>query len=145
MLEAIRKVLDSGAPLQVMDLTTPVEDAFVTELLHTLPAGLADHTRVRFCGPSGTDPVATAVELVRAATGRNRVVTFTGTTTGRPPGRARTTARPATPAARACPIRRTGTVRSASGVNAGPNSPPTGPSPSSTTAGRGRLPRRDDP
>ncbi|GAA5215402.1 aminotransferase class III-fold pyridoxal phosphate-dependent enzyme [Streptomyces thinghirensis] len=79
VLEAIRKVLDSGAPLQVMDLTTPVEDAFVTELLHTLPAGLADHTRVRFCGPSGTDPVATAVELVRAATGRNRVVTFTGT------------------------------------------------------------------
>ncbi|WP_307852203.1 aminotransferase class III-fold pyridoxal phosphate-dependent enzyme [Streptomyces sp. b94] len=79
VLEAIRKVLDSGAPLQVMDLTTPVEDVFVTELLHTLPPGLADHARVRFCGPSGTDPVATAVELVRAATGRNRVITFTGT------------------------------------------------------------------
>ncbi|MFE1027841.1 aminotransferase class III-fold pyridoxal phosphate-dependent enzyme [Streptomyces sp. NPDC058818] len=79
VLEAIRKVLDSGAPLQVMDLTTPVEDAFVTELLHTLPPGLADHARVRFCGPSGTDPVAAAVELVRAATGRNRVITFTGT------------------------------------------------------------------
>ncbi|MFB7085283.1 aminotransferase class III-fold pyridoxal phosphate-dependent enzyme [Streptomyces sp. NPDC056296] len=79
VLEAIRKVLDSGAPLQVMDLTTPVEDAFVTELLHTLPPGLADHARVRFCGPSGTDPVATAVGLVRAATGRHRVITFTGT------------------------------------------------------------------
>jgi diaminobutyrate-2-oxoglutarate transaminase len=77
VLEAIRKVLDSGAPLQVMDLTTPVEDAFVTELLRTLPPGLADHARVRFCGPSGTDPVATAVALVRAATGRTRVIAFT--------------------------------------------------------------------
>ncbi|MFG2322004.1 aminotransferase class III-fold pyridoxal phosphate-dependent enzyme [Streptomyces sp. NPDC048568] len=78
VLEAIRRVLDSGAPLQVMGLTTPVEDAFVTELLRTLPPGLADHARVRFCGPGGTDPVATAVALVRAATGRTRVVTLTG-------------------------------------------------------------------
>ncbi|MFC8570888.1 aminotransferase class III-fold pyridoxal phosphate-dependent enzyme [Streptomyces sp. NPDC057245] len=75
VLEAIRGVLDSGAPLQVMDLTTPVEDAFVTELLRTLPPGLADHARVRFCGPSGTEPVDTAAALVRAATGRNRTVT----------------------------------------------------------------------
>ncbi|MFC8418905.1 aminotransferase class III-fold pyridoxal phosphate-dependent enzyme [Streptomyces coelicoflavus] len=74
VLEAIRAVLDSGAPLQVMDLTTPVEDAFVTELLRTLPPGLAAHARVRFCGPTGTDPVATAVSLVRAATGRSRVI-----------------------------------------------------------------------
>lgn len=76
VLQAIRTVLDSGAPLHVMDLTTPVEDAFVTELLRTLPPGLADRARVRFCGPTGTDPVATAVALVRAATGRTRVVTL---------------------------------------------------------------------
>ncbi|WP_328563056.1 aminotransferase class III-fold pyridoxal phosphate-dependent enzyme [Streptomyces coelicoflavus] len=74
VLEAIRAVLDSGAPLHVMDLTTPVEDAFVTELLRTLPPELAAHARVRFCGPTGTDPVATAVSLVRAATGRSRVI-----------------------------------------------------------------------
>jgi diaminobutyrate-2-oxoglutarate transaminase len=77
VLEAVRKVLDSGAPLQVMDLTTPVEDAFVTELLRTLPPGLADRARVRFCGPAGAGPVATAVGLVRAATGRKRVIAFT--------------------------------------------------------------------
>ncbi|MDT0612350.1 aminotransferase class III-fold pyridoxal phosphate-dependent enzyme [Streptomyces lancefieldiae] len=77
VLGAIRAVLDSGAPLQVMDLTTPVEDAFVTELLRTLPPGLAGHARVRFCGPTGTDPLATAAGLVRAATGRTRVVAFT--------------------------------------------------------------------
>ncbi|MET7320999.1 aminotransferase class III-fold pyridoxal phosphate-dependent enzyme [Streptomyces sp. NPDC005549] len=75
VLEAIRTVLDSGAPLHVMDLTTPVEDAFVGELLRTLPPGLADRARVRFCGPTGTDPVATAAALVRAATGRTRVIT----------------------------------------------------------------------
>jgi diaminobutyrate-2-oxoglutarate transaminase len=76
VLEAIRAVLDSGAPLHVMDLTTPVEDAFVSELLRTLPPGLADRARVRFCGPTGTDPVATAAALVRAATGRTRVITL---------------------------------------------------------------------
>ncbi|MFF9106181.1 aminotransferase class III-fold pyridoxal phosphate-dependent enzyme [Streptomyces rubrogriseus] len=78
VLDAIRAVLDSGAPLHVMDLTTPVEDAFVTELLRTLPPGLADRARVRFCGPVGTDPVDAAVALARAATGRTRVVTVTG-------------------------------------------------------------------
>ncbi|MFD5652496.1 aminotransferase class III-fold pyridoxal phosphate-dependent enzyme [Streptomyces sp. NPDC127039] len=77
VLDAIRAVLDSGAPLHVMDLTTPVEDAFVTELLRTLPPGLADRVRVRFCGPAGTDPVDAAVALARAATGRTRVVTVT--------------------------------------------------------------------
>ncbi|MFG3246164.1 aminotransferase class III-fold pyridoxal phosphate-dependent enzyme [Streptomyces sp. NPDC048187] len=77
VLEAIRAVLDSGAPLHVMGLTTPVEHAFVTELLRTLPPGLADHARVRFCGPAGTDPVTTATALVRAATGRSRVLAAT--------------------------------------------------------------------
>ncbi|MGX1272787.1 diaminobutyrate--2-oxoglutarate transaminase family protein [Streptomyces phaeoluteigriseus] len=78
VLEAIRKVLDSGAPLQVLDLATPVRDAFVTELFHSLPAGLADHARVRFCGPGGTDAVEAALTLVRAATGRPGVLAFSG-------------------------------------------------------------------
>ncbi|MER7929883.1 aminotransferase class III-fold pyridoxal phosphate-dependent enzyme [Streptomyces sp. NPDC096057] len=70
VLEAIRSVLDSGAPLHAYDLATPVRDAFVTELLRTLPPGLADHARVRFCGPAGTDAVEAALQLVRDATGR---------------------------------------------------------------------------
>ncbi|WP_415925645.1 diaminobutyrate--2-oxoglutarate transaminase family protein [Streptomyces scabiei] len=78
VLEAIRKVLDSGAPLQVLDLATPVKDAFVTELFRTLPSGLADHARVQFCGPAGTDAVEAALKLVRAATGRTGVLAFTG-------------------------------------------------------------------
>ncbi|MGW1726591.1 diaminobutyrate--2-oxoglutarate transaminase family protein [Streptomyces sp. NPDC002306] len=78
VLEAIRKVLDSGAPLHVLDLATPVKDAFITELFHTLPPGLADHARVQFCGPAGTDAVEAALKLVRAATGRSGILAFTG-------------------------------------------------------------------
>ncbi|WUO44160.1 diaminobutyrate--2-oxoglutarate transaminase family protein [Streptomyces sp. NBC_00285] len=78
VLEAIRKVLDSGAPLHVLDLATPVKDAFTTELFRTLPPGLADHARVQFCGPAGTDAVEAAFTLVRAATGRNGLLAFAG-------------------------------------------------------------------
>lgn len=78
VLEAIRKVLDSGAPLHILDLATPVKDAFITELFRTLPPALADRARVQFCGPAGTDAVEAALKLVRAATGRTGVLAFTG-------------------------------------------------------------------
>ncbi|MFG2633746.1 diaminobutyrate--2-oxoglutarate transaminase family protein [Streptomyces sp. NPDC048362] len=78
VLEAVRGVLDSGAPLSVLDLATPVKDAFVTELFGTLPPGLADRARVQFCGPAGTDAVEAALKLVRAATGRTGILAFTG-------------------------------------------------------------------
>ncbi|MET7603877.1 diaminobutyrate--2-oxoglutarate transaminase family protein [Streptomyces avermitilis] len=78
VLEAIRKVLDSGAPLHVLDLATPVKDAFTTELFRTLPAGLAGRARVQFCGPAGTDAVEAAFKLVRTATGRSGLLAFTG-------------------------------------------------------------------
>ncbi|MEU3351241.1 aminotransferase class III-fold pyridoxal phosphate-dependent enzyme [Streptomyces sp. NPDC037389] len=71
VLEAIRAVLDSGAPLQVPDLATPVQEAFADELFATLPRGLADSARIRFCGPAATDAMADAYRLVRAATGRD--------------------------------------------------------------------------
>ncbi|NUS24538.1 MAG: aminotransferase class III-fold pyridoxal phosphate-dependent enzyme [Streptomyces sp.] len=70
VLEAIREVLDSGAPLHALGLATPVEDAFLAELLRSLPPGLADHARVRFCGPGDTDVVEAALRLAREATGR---------------------------------------------------------------------------
>ncbi|MFF1271743.1 aminotransferase class III-fold pyridoxal phosphate-dependent enzyme, partial [Streptomyces anulatus] len=78
VLEAIRKVIDSGAPLHVLDLATPVKDAFTTELFATLPRELADNARIQFCGPAGTDAVEAAFKLVRAATGRTGLLTFTG-------------------------------------------------------------------
>ncbi|MEU9286669.1 diaminobutyrate--2-oxoglutarate transaminase family protein [Streptomyces sp. NPDC048275] len=78
VLEAIRKVLDSGAPLHVLDLATPVKDAFTTELFRTLPPEFAGRARVQFCGPAGTDAVEAAFKLVRAATGRSGMLAFTG-------------------------------------------------------------------
>ncbi|MEU6257356.1 diaminobutyrate--2-oxoglutarate transaminase family protein [Streptomyces sp. NPDC047043] len=78
VLEAIRKVLDSGAPLHVLDLATPVKDAFITELFQTLPPGLANRARVQFCGPAGTDAVEAALKLARTATGRSGILAFTG-------------------------------------------------------------------
>ncbi|MFJ7158594.1 diaminobutyrate--2-oxoglutarate transaminase family protein [Streptomyces sp. NPDC101118] len=78
VLEAIRRVIDSGAPLQVLDLATPVKDAFTTELFANLPPALAADARVQFCGPAGTDAVEAALKLVRNATGRQGIVAFTG-------------------------------------------------------------------
>ncbi|MFF3813569.1 diaminobutyrate--2-oxoglutarate transaminase family protein [Streptomyces bacillaris] len=78
VLEAIRKVIDSGAPLHVLDLATPVKDAFTTELFATLPPEFAENARIQFCGPAGTDAVEAAFKLVRAATGREGLLTFTG-------------------------------------------------------------------
>ncbi|POX39145.1 aspartate aminotransferase family protein [Streptomyces sp. Ru73] len=78
VLEAIRGVLDSGAPLHVLDLATPVKDAFTTELFATLPRELAEHGRIQFCGPAGTDAVEAALTLVRTATGRAGLMAFTG-------------------------------------------------------------------
>ncbi|GAA2305417.1 aspartate aminotransferase family protein [Streptomyces hawaiiensis] len=83
VLESLRRVLDSGAPLNALDLATPVKDAFLTELFRTLPPGLADRAHVRFCGPAGSEAVETAYALVRAATGRSGLVAFTGAGGGR--------------------------------------------------------------
>ncbi|MEV4923097.1 diaminobutyrate--2-oxoglutarate transaminase family protein [Streptomyces roseoverticillatus] len=78
VLEAIRSVLDSGAPLHVLDLATPVKDAFTDELFATLPRGLAESGRIQFCSPAGTDAVEAAFKLVRTATGRDGLLAFTG-------------------------------------------------------------------
>ncbi|GAA3708749.1 diaminobutyrate--2-oxoglutarate transaminase family protein [Streptomyces tremellae] len=86
VLDAIRRVLDSEAPLHALDLATPVKDAFVTELFATLPAGLAEHARIQFCGPAGTDAVEAALTLVRTATGRDGVLAFTGAYHGKTEG-----------------------------------------------------------
>jgi diaminobutyrate-2-oxoglutarate transaminase len=77
-LQAIREVLDSGAPLHVLDLATPVKDEFTTELFASLPEEFARDARIQFCGPAGTDAVEAALKLVRTATGRGGLLAFTG-------------------------------------------------------------------
>jgi len=78
VLEAVRRVLDSGAPLHVLDMATPLKDAFTTALFETLPRELAEHGRIQFCGPAGTDAVEAAIKLARTATGRGGLLAFSG-------------------------------------------------------------------
>jgi diaminobutyrate-2-oxoglutarate transaminase len=77
-IRAIRAVLDSGAPLHVLDLATPIKDEFTQTLLGLLPGELGRTGKIHFCGPSGADGVEAALKLARAATGNTGLVAFTG-------------------------------------------------------------------
>ncbi|ETK34141.1 diaminobutyrate--2-oxoglutarate transaminase family protein [Microbispora sp. ATCC PTA-5024] len=76
--EAMRRTLDSGAPLHVLDLATPQKDEFTEALFATLPSGFRDRARIHFCGPAGTDAVEAALKLTQTATGRRGLLAFTG-------------------------------------------------------------------
>lgn len=78
VLEAVRRTLDSGAPLHVLDLATPEKDDFTDALFATLPPAFADRARIHFCGPAGTDAVEAALKLTQTATGRRGLLAFTG-------------------------------------------------------------------
>lgn len=78
VIEAIQQVLADGLPLHTLDLTTPVKDQFVQDLFGLLPEALAREAKIQFCGPTGTDAVEAALKLVRTATGRTTVVSFSG-------------------------------------------------------------------
>ncbi len=78
VLEAVKRVIDSEAPLHAPDLASPVRDAFTTELFATLPEEFARDARIRFCGPAAPDAVGAALALARAATGRTEILAYTG-------------------------------------------------------------------
>jgi len=78
VIAAIRQALDDELPLHTLDLTTPVKDAFVQDLFEVLPPGMADRSRIQFCGPTGADAVEAALKLARIATGRRTVLAFRG-------------------------------------------------------------------
>ncbi|GAA4897807.1 aminotransferase class III-fold pyridoxal phosphate-dependent enzyme [Streptomyces coeruleoprunus] len=77
VLEAIKRVIDSEAPLHAPDLATPVKDLFTTELFATLPGPFAADARIEFCGPAPADAVEAARDLVTAATGRSGLFPLT--------------------------------------------------------------------
>jgi diaminobutyrate-2-oxoglutarate transaminase len=77
-IRAIRAVLDSGAPLHVLDLATPIKDEFTETLLGILPPDLARDARIHFCGPTGADAVEAALKLARTATGNTGLIAFAG-------------------------------------------------------------------
>jgi diaminobutyrate-2-oxoglutarate transaminase len=78
VVAAIRRTLDRGAPMQVLDIATPEKDEFVNALFATLPEELAARGRIHFCGPAGTDAVEAALKLAQHATGRRGLLAFTG-------------------------------------------------------------------
>ncbi|MFC9324423.1 diaminobutyrate--2-oxoglutarate transaminase family protein [Kitasatospora sp. NPDC057015] len=78
VLEAIRRTLDSGAPLHLLDLATAEKDDFTEALFASLPPGFGERSRVHFCGPAGTDAVEAALKLMQTATGRRGALAFTG-------------------------------------------------------------------
>jgi diaminobutyrate-2-oxoglutarate transaminase len=78
VIEAIQTHLAAGYPLHTLDLTTPVKDEFVSELLGSLPPEFADHARIQFCSPSGADAVEAALKIVKTATGRRGMLAFQG-------------------------------------------------------------------
>lgn len=75
--EALERALADNLPFTTLDLTTPVKELFVTELLATLPPQLANG-RIQFCGPTGADAVEAAIKLAKTATGRSSVIAFGG-------------------------------------------------------------------
>jgi diaminobutyrate-2-oxoglutarate transaminase len=76
--EAVRSTLDSGTPLLTLDFHHPLRDAFVEELLATLPPGLADDCVVHLCSPSGANAVEAALMLAEVATGGHEHIAVEG-------------------------------------------------------------------
>lgn len=61
--DAIKQEIDNNLPMLTLDITTPVKDAFVKEILSCLPKEFADNARIQFCGPSGSDAVEATLKL----------------------------------------------------------------------------------
>ncbi|WP_437576663.1 diaminobutyrate--2-oxoglutarate transaminase [Sorangium sp. So ce887] len=78
VIEVLESTLRSGLPLHALDFTTPVKDRFMQDVLGVLPASVARHARIQFCGPTGADAVEAALKLVKTATGRGTVLAFQG-------------------------------------------------------------------
>jgi diaminobutyrate-2-oxoglutarate transaminase len=70
--------IQAGLPFQTLDVTTPVKDAFIREVMQFLPSDFAQDVRIQFCGPSGSDAVEASIKLAKQFTGRNNIVSFHG-------------------------------------------------------------------
>ncbi|MDY0290043.1 MAG: diaminobutyrate--2-oxoglutarate transaminase family protein [Sphaerochaeta sp.] len=76
--QAMVDLINSGAPLHTLDLTTPIKDRFVELIFSLLPQELQENGKIQFCSPSGTDAVDAAIKLCKTATGRSSVIAFGG-------------------------------------------------------------------
>lgn len=64
--------------VHALDFPTPARDEITTELLETLPVGLAGKMKVHWCAPTGSDAVEAALKLCKRATGRGGIIAFMG-------------------------------------------------------------------
>ncbi len=64
--------------VHALDFPTPARDEVTTELLQTLPRGLAGKMKIHWCAPTGSDAVEAALKLCKRATGRGGVIAFMG-------------------------------------------------------------------
>lgn len=78
VVEAVRRFLNSGHIVNGLDFPTEIRDRFVETLFAVLPAGLREHGRIQFCGPTGSDAADAAIKLAKTATGRHEVIAFQG-------------------------------------------------------------------
>lgn len=74
---AIVSTVNSGIPLQTLDLTTPIKERFIDQLFKLLPSKMIN-PRVQFCSPSGADAVEAAIKLAKVSTGRRTILSFSG-------------------------------------------------------------------
>ncbi len=75
---AIKAQLDDNLPLLTLDITTPIKEQFVADILSCFPIEFAKNAKIQFCGPSGADAVEAAIKLVKIATGRRSMMAFHG-------------------------------------------------------------------
>lgn len=76
--EAIIEQMEENLPMLTLDITTPVKERYVQEILSCFPEEFAKNAKVQFCGPSGADAVEAAIKLVKIATGRRSMLAFHG-------------------------------------------------------------------
>jgi len=76
--DRVEPFLRSGHLQQALDIATPAKIEFTTQLFRALPRRFAEHARVQFCSPSGSDAVEAALKLFKSATGRRSVLAFHG-------------------------------------------------------------------
>ncbi|MBC8756883.1 diaminobutyrate--2-oxoglutarate transaminase [Kordia sp. YSTF-M3] len=76
--KAIQKSIANDSALLTLDITSPIKDEFVKTLFGVLPQELRENAKIQFCSPCGTDAVEAAIKLVKIATGRSTIFSFSG-------------------------------------------------------------------
>lgn len=78
VVKEIEAFIRSGHIQQGLDIPTVAKHAFMQQLFKVLPSTFAQHARIQFCGPTGSDAVEAAIKLFKTATGRRSVIAFQG-------------------------------------------------------------------